>query len=148
MAGGAGAQLPGDAAGVGGGGQRAVVLLVEDEEEHRYLFAAALRQAGYEVVEATDGARGLALARARVPDLIVMDLGLPVIDGAQLLHLLRARAATRDVPVIVVSAAADADAHTRTAVQGATLHLAKPLRVETLILAVERLLRLRQRPLT
>ena len=146
MTGGTGAAEPGDAAGPGRADRRALVLLVEDAEEHRYLFAQALRQAGYEVAEATDGARGLALARARVPDLVVMDLGLPVLDGSQLLQLLRARAPTRDVPVIVVSAATDADAHARTAAEGATLHLDKPLRVEILILAVERLLRLRARP--
>lgn len=116
------------------------ILLVEDLEEHRYLFATVLRLAGYRVLEAADGERALALVRDRRPDLMVLDMGLPVLDGWQVLQLVKANPATRGMPVVVVTVHALEHDHVRAMELGCTLHLAKPTRPHDLLLAVHRVL--------
>lgn len=116
------------------------ILLVEDLEEHRYLFATVLRLAGYRVLEASDGERALALVRDRRPDLMVLDLGLPVLDGWQVLQLLKANPATRGMPVIAVTVHAFEKDRARAMELGCVLHLAKPTRPHDLLLAVHRVL--------
>ena len=77
------------------------VLIIEDEEKDRYLIKRALRDCGLEVGDADTGSAGLTKAIEDAPDVIVLDLGMPDMDGFQVLRALRADARTRDVPVIV-----------------------------------------------
>jgi len=116
------------------------VLLVEDLDEHRYLYATVLRLAGYKVIEATDGERALSLAREHLPSLILLDMGLPVLDGWQVIQLLKANPATRDIPVIAVTVHAFPADSTRAMQLGCALHMAKPVRPHDVLLAVHRVL--------
>ena len=116
------------------------VLLVEDLDEHRYLYATVLRLAGYRVLEAADGERALALAREALPSLIVLDMGLPVLDGWQVIQLLRANPVTRAIPVIAVTVHAFPWDANRALELGCTLHMPKPVRPHDVLLAVHRVL--------
>jgi two-component system cell cycle response regulator DivK len=80
------------------------ILIVEDNELNRDVLSRRLAASGYEVLVAEDGLQGLALAKARQPDLILMDLGLPDIDGWECVRRLRANPATRTVPVVALTA--------------------------------------------
>jgi two-component system, cell cycle response regulator DivK len=79
------------------------ILYVEDNEDNIYMLSARLKRKGYEVIVATDGDQGVALARADAPALILMDLSLPVLDGWEATRRLKALAETRGIPVIALS---------------------------------------------
>ena len=81
-----------------------VVLVVEDDRDLRGMFRMALTLAGYRVVEAGDGFDALRQIDGNPPDLIVLDLGLPYVDGHAVLEEVTAHAHTRDIPIIVVTA--------------------------------------------
>lgn len=80
------------------------ILYVEDNEDNVYMLTRRLRQHGYEVVVAGDGERGVAMAAAEAPDLILMDLGLPVLDGWEATRRLKGAPGTKAIPVIALSA--------------------------------------------
>ncbi|MES2940580.1 MAG: response regulator [Pseudomonadota bacterium] len=80
------------------------LLIVEDNEMNRDMLSRRLQRRGYEVLLATDGAQGLAAARDSLPDLVLMDMSLPVIDGWEATRQLKAEAATRAIPVIALTA--------------------------------------------
>ncbi len=80
------------------------ILVVEDNERNLKLLRDVLQFAGYDVVEARSGEQGVALAQERRPDLVLMDLQLPHMDGTEALRLLRDSPLTRDVPVVAVTA--------------------------------------------
>ena len=82
----------------------AKLLLVEDNEDSRLGLARRLQRRGYEVILARDGQEGLSLARAALPDLVLMDMNLPVLDGWQATQQLKAAPETRDLPVIALTA--------------------------------------------
>jgi two-component system cell cycle response regulator DivK len=81
-----------------------LILVVEDNELNLKLVRDVLRFAGYEVMEARTGEQGVALAAERRPDLVLMDLQLPGIDGTEALRQLRASSPTQEVPVLAVTA--------------------------------------------
>ena len=80
------------------------ILLVEDNELNRDMLSRRLARRGYTVVTAQDGAQGHAMACAQIPDLILMDVGLPEMDGWQVTRLLKSNAATRRIPIIALTA--------------------------------------------
>ena len=80
------------------------VLLVEDNEDNRTIYTDVLEHAGYRVVSAPDGEQGVHLACELHPDLILMDLSMPVIDGYLATRLLRADPCTRTIPIVAVTA--------------------------------------------
>jgi CheY-like chemotaxis protein len=80
------------------------ILYVEDIEENVYVLQARLKRAGYAVLVAADGREGVAVAKEKQPDLILMDLGLPVLDGWEATRQLKAAPETRHIPVIALSA--------------------------------------------
>jgi CheY-like chemotaxis protein len=80
------------------------LLIVEDNEMNRDMLSRRLQRRGYEVLLAADGAQGLATARERRPDLVLMDMSLPVIDGWEATRQLKAEPATRSIPVIALTA--------------------------------------------
>ena len=82
------------------------ILLVEDNELSRDMLSRRLTRRGYEVLTATDGAQGVEAARSGAPDLILMDMSLPVIDGWEATRRLKASADTRDIPIIALTALA------------------------------------------
>ena len=79
------------------------ILYVEDNDDNVYMLRGRLTRAGFEVVVATDGAKGVAMAAAEVPDLIVMDLSLPVLDGWEASRRLKEAPDTRPIPIIALS---------------------------------------------
>jgi DNA-binding response OmpR family regulator len=79
------------------------VLLVEDDDEAREMFAAALRMTGYQVRTAADGLAGLRMVEAFQPDVVVVDLALPIASGFDVLNELRAAKRTHHTPVIAIS---------------------------------------------
>lgn len=80
------------------------VLLVEDNPENREIYGTFLRHFGYEVLEAADGAEGVKVAREARPHLVLMDVGLPVLDGIEATRLLKGDPATAAIPVVALTA--------------------------------------------
>jgi|SRR5688500_8932354 CheY-like chemotaxis protein len=116
------------------------ILLVEDNEPSRDALGRRLQRRGFRVVVAINGQQAVTLARAELPDLILMDLGLPVIDGWEATRQLKADAATQQIPIIVLSAhALTADRETSLAA-GANDFDSKPVRFEQLLAKIDRLL--------
>jgi len=81
----------------------AKILYVEDNDDNIYMLSERLKRRGHEVIVATDGEQGVALARSAAPALILMDLSLPVVDGWEATRRLKAMPETRDIPVIALS---------------------------------------------
>ena len=79
------------------------VLVAEDDRFLRRASVAALRSAGYTVIEAADGEQAIRAAKAESPDLILLDLLMPIFSGLEVLHAIRAEDGTRDTPVIILS---------------------------------------------
>ncbi len=79
------------------------ILVIEDQEDNRRILRDLLSSAGFEIVEAVDGERGVAAAAAHVPDLILMDIQLPIIDGLEATRRIKAQAALRHIPIIAVT---------------------------------------------
>src|SRR5215468_7550563 len=80
------------------------ILYIEDNDDNVYMLRGRLTRAGFEVTVATDGKEGVAMAASETPDLIVMDLSLPVLDGWEATRRLKAAPETRAIPVIALSA--------------------------------------------
>lgn len=108
------------------------VLVVEDNERNLKLVRDVLRFAGFDVIEARSGEEGVALAEEYGPDLVLMDLELPGMDGTQALRLLRQSARTRDVPVVAVTAFAMREDRDRALDAGFDGYLEKPISVRAL----------------
>jgi len=80
------------------------VLLVEDNEDNRIVYSTILRHFGYSVTEALNGEEGIAKARSEHPDLILMDISIPVIDGWEATQVLKHDPQTREIPIIALTA--------------------------------------------
>jgi two-component system, OmpR family, response regulator MtrA len=120
---------------------RSLVLIADDDADILLLVKAILERSGHEVVEASDGAEALASVRARKPDLAVLDIAMPEIDGLEVLRRLRADPTTRELPVVLLSARAqEADVQRGFAV-GASAYLKKPFSPRELSEHVAELLR-------
>jgi CheY-like chemotaxis protein len=117
------------------------ILIVEDNEASRDALARRFARRQYRVVVAADGQEGVRLAVSERPDLILMDLGLPVVDGWEATRTLKADSRTRHVPIIVLSAHAMATDRAAALAAGADEFDTKPVRFERLLGLVEELLR-------
>ena len=102
------------------------VLVVDDHEDNRRILRDLLRSAGYEVVEATTGETGIAAAKARTPDLILMDIQLPGIDGYEATRRIKADDVLRRIPLIVVTSYALSGDDAKAIAAGADAYVAKP----------------------
>jgi CheY-like chemotaxis protein len=102
------------------------VLVIDDEPDVRWLIRMSLERAGHEVIDAEDGLRGVALAQRQRPEIIVLDLMMPVMDGYAVLDALAKDARTASVPVVVLSARAIPDEAERAVGAGARRFLEKP----------------------
>jgi len=114
------------------------VLLVEDNEDNRFIYATALRYAGYDVIEAVSGTQGIEHARTRAPDLIMMDISIPDVDGWEATIVLKADPLTRHIPIIAVTAHVLPGDERRSMEAGCDGYLAKPVSPATLIAEVDR----------
>ncbi len=113
-----------------------LVLIVEDNEKNRKLVRDVLSVKGYRIVETETGEESLGLARERQPALILMDFHLPGIDGIETLRRLRSDPATRDIPVIAVTASAMTEDRQKIMGAGFDGLLTKPLHVKQFVQAV------------
>jgi CheY-like chemotaxis protein len=116
------------------------ILLVEDNEPSRDALSRRLARRQFQVITAVDGQQGVDLARAHTPDLILMDLGLPIIDGWEATRQLKLDASTQRIPIIVLSAHAMTEDRDRALAAGAEDFDSKPVRFEQLLGKIERLL--------
>jgi CheY-like chemotaxis protein len=103
------------------------ILLVEDTIANRALVVKLLKAAGHDVIEAADGAAGIREARTRRPDLVLMDLSLPGIDGWEALRQLRADGRTRDLRIVALTAHAMAGTRDEALAAGFDGYLSKPI---------------------
>jgi two-component system, cell cycle response regulator DivK len=118
----------------------AKLLLVEDNEMNRDMLSRRLERKGYAVVCALDGAEGVQKARAEKPDLILMDMSLPVIDGWEATRQLKADTAVRAIPVIALTAHAMAEDERKAREAGCDDYDTKPVELERLLGKIQRLL--------
>jgi len=120
---------------------RSLVLIADDDADILLLVKAVLERSGHEVVAASDGAEALASVRARKPDLVVLDIAMPEVDGLEVLRRLRADPTTSELPVVLLSARAqEADVERGFAI-GASAYLKKPFSPRELSEHVAELLR-------
>jgi two-component system, cell cycle response regulator DivK len=116
------------------------ILLVEDNEDNRIVYSTILRHFGYEVMEAQTGEDGIAMAERDLPDLILMDVGLPGMDGWEATAHLKNRAATREIPIIALTAHALNEHRARAMEVGCDGYLAKPVEPREVLSTVRRFL--------
>jgi CheY-like chemotaxis protein len=121
-------------------GAGTTVLLVEDEEQLRRVMKDLLEREGYRVAEARDGVQALDQVDRFAPDVIILDLNLPGIDGYSVLAQLRSRSATRTIPVVVLTAKGDEDNEVRVFELGADDFITKPFRARALSARIEAVL--------
>lgn len=122
------------------------VLLVEDGEDARLIYSTFLRHQGFRVIEATDGDEGIRLARANGPDLILMDLSLPGVDGWNATQALKQDPATAYVPVVALTAHARRGDRGRAQEVGFDGYLTKPIGPRAVAAEVERFIGRAQGP--
>jgi CheY-like chemotaxis protein len=122
----------------------AKILLVEDNEMNRDMLSRRLIRSGYEVVLAVDGEQGVALAASGRPDLVLMDMSLPILDGWEATRRLKADPATREIPVIALTAHAMAGDEKKAREAGCDDFDTKPVEFARLLSKVEGLLEKRK----
>jgi len=116
------------------------MLVAEDNETNLYLIKYILEKGGYEVIEARDGAAGVELASKEKPDLILMDIQLPDIDGLEATKRIRASGADSDIPIIALTSFAMAGDREKALAAGCTGYIEKPINPETFIAEIEKYL--------
>jgi len=116
------------------------ILLVEDNEMNRDMLSRRLQKKGYEVIMAFDGGAGLELAHKELPDLILMDMSLPVMDGWTATQALKQAGDTRHIPVIALTAHAMASDRDKALAAGCDDYDTKPIELPRLLGKIEALL--------
>jgi two-component system, cell cycle response regulator DivK len=115
---------------------QATVLLVEDTEDNRFMMSRLLEMSGYRVVEATNGEEAVVKAKDELPDIILMDLSLPIIDGLAATRLIRESDGLAGTPIVAVSAHDTTDFQAEALAAGCNRYITKPIdytSLETLI---------------
>src|SRR5262245_15503096 len=116
------------------------ILIIEDQEDNRTIMRDLLSQAGYELIEAVDGGQGVELAKRERPDLILMDIQLPVLDGFEATRRIRAIEELKSVPIIAVTSYALSGDKARTRAAGCDAYVAKPFSPRALLAKVREFL--------
>jgi CheY-like chemotaxis protein len=124
-----------------GGDLMAKILLVEDNEMNRDMLSRRLIRKGFDVVMAVDGEQAIALAQSELPDLILMDMSLPVIDGWEATRRVKAADTTSKIPIIALTAHAMAGDREKTLNAGCDDYDTKPIEMPRLLEKIETLLR-------
>jgi two-component system cell cycle response regulator DivK len=117
------------------------ILVVEDSATNLYLIDYILTHAGYEVIRATTGEAGVEMALQRNPDLILMDIQLPGIDGLETTRRIRRTDAGKAIPIVALTAYAMAGDRERALAAGCTGYLEKPVNPETIVREIDAFLR-------
>jgi two-component system cell cycle response regulator DivK len=119
---------------------KAKILLIEDNEKNRYLTTFILEKHGYQVFQAIDGQAGIALASQVKPDLILLDIQLPVMDGYAFAQELTKNQELRDIPIIAVTSYAMTGDKERILAAGCVGYIEKPINPETFVAEIEQCL--------
>src|SRR5437667_1610366 len=122
------------------------ILLVEDNEMNRDMLSRRLARKGYEVLIAMDGGQGIEMAQTQAPELILMDMSLPVVDGWEATRRLKAEPATQNIPVIALTAHAMAGDREKALEAGCDDYDTKPIELPRLLGKIEALLGARAKP--
>jgi CheY-like chemotaxis protein len=117
---------------------RKTVLLVEDNEDNLVVYRTILEHVGYLVIEARDGEEGVSRAQHDHPDLILMDISIPKLDGWEATHRLKSDTNTRQIPIIALTAHALEEDRRRAIEVGCDGYLAKPIEPRRVVQEVER----------
>ena len=118
---------------------RPVVLVVEDFEDNRFMMRRLLEMSGYQVVEAVNGNQAVERAASDRPDIILMDLSLPQLDGLAATRRIRTQEGSRRVPIVAVSAHDSADFHAEALAAGCNEYVTKPIDFDQLVHLLDRL---------
>jgi two-component system cell cycle response regulator DivK len=116
------------------------ILIVEDNEMNRDMLSRRLKRRGFEILFATNGEEGIEQAHAQSPDLILMDMSLPIIDGWEATRQLKASQSTKKIPIIALTAHAMAGDRQRGLDAGCDDFETKPIELEQLLEKIERYL--------
>lgn len=116
------------------------ILLVEDNEDNITVYRTILEHSGFRVLEARDGREGIRAAREAMPDLVLMDISIPFVDGWQATQILKADPATAAIPVVALTAHAFETDRARAMELGCAGYLVKPIEPRQVVEAVRRLL--------
>jgi two-component system cell cycle response regulator DivK len=116
------------------------ILVVEDQEDNRRIIRDLLMSVGYELIEALDGAEGVRLAESERPDLILMDIQLPVLDGHEATRRIKQNPALRQIPIIVVTSYALSGDDQKAMAAGSDGYVAKPFSPRQLLATIRKFL--------
>jgi two-component system cell cycle response regulator DivK len=116
------------------------ILVVEDQEDNRRIIRDLLTSAGYELIEAQDGAEGVRLAASERPDLILMDIQLPVLDGHEATRRIKQNPDLRHIPLIVVTSYALSGDEQKATAAGSDGYVAKPFSPRQLLATIRKFL--------
>ncbi len=116
------------------------ILIVEDNEMNRDMLSRRLQRRGYDICVASDGLQGLAVARTQLPDLILMDMSLPRMDGWEVTRLIKAEPSTSHIPIIALTAHALLSDRDRAFAAGCNEYDTKPVEFQRLLGKIEGLL--------
>lgn len=116
------------------------ILIVEDNEMNRDMLSRRLQRRGFEVCVAADGPQGVAAAVSEMPDLILMDLSLPEMDGWEVTRELKANSATREIPIIALTAHAMVSDREKALEAGCNDYDTKPIEFQRLLSKIDSLL--------
>ena len=117
------------------------ILLVEDNEMNRDMLSRRLRRRGYEVIIAVDGQMGIDMTKSETPDLILMDMSLPVIDGWEATRALKAHDETKEIPIIALTAHAMSTDRDKAIQAGCDDYDTKPIELSRLLGKMEALMK-------
>ena len=120
-------------------GERPTVLVVEDFEDNRFMMRRLLEMSGYRVVEAVNGRQAVEKAQEERPDIILMDLSLPMLDGLAATRQIRAYDGLGKIPIVAVSAHDSADFHAEALAAGCNEYVTKPIDFDQLVQLLSRL---------
>jgi two-component system cell cycle response regulator DivK len=116
------------------------ILIIEDEPRNLKLFSDLLTRFGYEIAQATDGEMGVESSRTTTPDLILMDIMMPKMDGLEATRIIKADATTKHIPILALTSYAMKGDRERTIEAGCSGYLAKPVDIGELLKAVKEFL--------
>lgn len=117
------------------------VLVIEDNEKNRYLISFLLKGAGYDVMEAITGEDGIGMAIRDTPDLVLMDIQLPGIDGYETTRRIRESPVGEKIPIIALTSFAMAGDRTRALAAGCTGYIEKPINPDTILDEIQKFIR-------
>jgi two-component system cell cycle response regulator DivK len=116
------------------------ILIVEDEPRNMKLLHDLLQRFGYEIIEASDGEQGVKLAGEKIPDLILMDIMMPKMDGLEATRIIKADEKTKRIPIIALTSYAMKGDREKTIEAGCDGYIAKPIDIKEVLKAIEHFL--------